>query len=236
MLPKISYPIFTIKLPSTKKDIKIRQMLTKEQKILLVAKETGQIIEMLSAIRQVCNNCLETEGLDINALTTFDVEYLFLKLREISVSNISEQSYTDLEDQKNYDFEIDLSKIEILFPEDAPSNTVQINDLVSIVLKYPQAKIYDDEELFNEESGDVTDKIAVYCLDKVFVGDNVIECNLQTKEEIKQFIDNLDLKSFDKIRKFIEKLPKLYHEISYKNSLDHDRKIVLTALNDFFTF
>ena len=98
ILPKISYPVYDVEIPSTKMPIKVRPMLAKEEKILLMAKETADDNEILLSIKQVVNNCILANNIDIDKLTIFDIEFLFIKLRAWSVSNMSEVSYRDAED------------------------------------------------------------------------------------------------------------------------------------------
>jgi len=116
-LPKITHPMFDVIIPSTKTKIKIRPMLVKEEKILLMAKNGEEETEILAAVNQVVNNCIITDGIDVDKLALFDVEYLFVKIRAVSVSNVSKVSYKDNEDEKIYDFEVDLNNVEVKFPE-----------------------------------------------------------------------------------------------------------------------
>ena len=112
-LPKLSYPIFELTLPSTKQTIRYRPFLVKEEKILLTAQASGEPKDILLALRQVINNCVLTEGIDIEQLTTFDLEYLFIKIRAKSVNNVIKLAYKDLDDEKRYEVEVDLSLIHI---------------------------------------------------------------------------------------------------------------------------
>ena len=116
-LPKISYPTYTIKVPSTKKNVKFRPFLVKEEKLLLMAKESENNADILQSIKQIVNNCCLDENFDNEKLTIFDLEYIFIKLRAFSVDNIVKVSYKDEEDGQNYDFEVDLNSVEIDFPE-----------------------------------------------------------------------------------------------------------------------
>ena len=116
-LPKLTHPMFDVVVPSSKKVIKIRPMLVKEEKILLMAKTSDDPSEILSAVKQVVNNCIVDSDIDVEKFPLFDVEYIFIKIRSYSVSNISKVSYRDNEDNKVYDFEVDLEKVNVVFPE-----------------------------------------------------------------------------------------------------------------------
>lgn len=233
-LPKIEYPINEIEVPSMKKKFKFRPMLVKEEKILLMAKVSEDDTDIFSAVRQVVNNCCIDPSLDVDKLAIFDLEYLFLKLRSMSIGNTTEVSFRDNEDEKVYDFTIDLDTIEVKFPENV-DKTVQITDTSGFTLRYPPATLYADKEFLNLEPSQVFDRLVIECIDKVFDGEKVYESNLYKKEEIEEFVESLPMKAYDKIRDFFNNVPSMKHEIKYNNSKGTERKIVLRNLSDFFT-
>lgn len=233
-LPKINYPLTEIKIPSTGKKTKIRPFLVKEEKILLMAKTGQDIAEVLNSIKQVVNNCLIDDSIDVDKLTLFDIEYMFLKLRAISVSNICKVSYKDGEDEKIYNFDINLDEVEVKFEKES-DKVIKINDTIGIIMKYPDANLYSDKDFFKNEKDDVVAKLLIRCIDKIYDGDEIFDPKDFTKEEVIQFFDNLGTKVYEKMKEFIDNMPTLYHKIEYKNSKDQDRVIELTALTDFFT-
>ena len=170
---------------------------------------------------------------DADRLAIFDLEYIFLRLRAMSVDNVVKVTYKDYEDEKNYDFDIDLNKVEVDFPKEF-DNKVVVTDKSGIILKYPSASLYDDKEFINSEK-DYLFELIVRCVDKIYENENVFEAKDYSLKEIREFLENLDVKTFDKIREFLLNLPKLKYVIEYKNSLGNDRKIELNSLNDFFT-
>lgn len=229
-LPKIETPIFYIKIPSLQKEFRFRPFLVKEEKLLLMAQEAGGKEEILALI-QVINNCC-LDSIDVDKLTTFDVEYIFLKLRARSVNNIVKLRYRDTEDNEIYEFELNLDDIQISFDE-GNQNKIQINEEIGITLKYPSISISEKIAGLNDQS-EILNKILINCIDVIFDKNKVYPAKDSTEKELVDFIDNLDTKSYKKIEKFFDTMPKLYHEIDYKNSLGHDRKIRLSTLKDFF--
>lgn len=230
-LPKINTPVFMIKIPSTGKELKFRPFLVKEEKILLIAQQ-GEQNDEIFALTQIINNCC-LDDLDINSLTTFDIEYIFLKLRARSVNNIVNLKYRDTEDDKVYEFDVNLDEIEVVFDQ-KNNNKIKITDEVSMVLKFPNMKttqslanISDENELIN--------KILIHTIDMIYDKENVYPANESTEEELIEFLENLDTKTFKKIEDFFMTMPKLYHELHYTNSLGHERTIKLTTVQDFFT-
>ena len=233
-LPKIMYPQFDILIPSTGKKMKFRQFFVKEEKILLVAKSSEDDNDILTAIKQVVNNCSLDDAFDIDKVSVFDLEYLFLKIRAISVSNVIKLSFKDFEDEKIYDFEVDLNQVEVEMPKDV-SNKINIFGKNGIVMRYPSASIYSDKEFLTSSVEDASIELIIRCIDKVYDAESVYDAKTVSREELLEFINNIDIKSFEKINEFLSNAPKLKHVIDYKNSLGNDRKITLTTLNDFFT-
>lgn len=232
-LPKISHPILKIRIPSTKKDVSFRPFLVKEEKILLMAKQSDTPSDILHAIKQVVNNCALDEKFNPDLLTIFDLEYIFLKLRAASVDNIVEVSYRDYEDNKVYKFDVDLTKVEVVFPPKV-ENKISISKETGMIMKYPPATLYDDKS-FLETDKDYIYELIIRCVDKVYDGETVFEAKDYNIKQIREFIESLDVKTFDKIRDFLMNLPKLEYVIKYKNMLGHDREVTLSSLNDFFT-
>lgn len=230
-LPKIQYPTTNFTIPSTKKTVKVRPFLVSEEKILLIAKESKDNAEILGAIKQVVQNCI-VDKTDTNKLTISDLEYLFVKLRSISVDTIVSISYIDDEDEKRYDFEVDLSKVEVKFPEKI-NPTISITDNMGLIMKYPSASFYSDKDLLASGENYIFELI-IRCLDKVYEGDNIYEAKNYSHKDINDFILTLDTKTFEKIRTFLTNLPRLSHTIKYTNSLGKEKVIELNSLSDFF--
>jgi hypothetical protein len=230
-LPKIDQPIFDMTIPSTGKKITFRPFLVKEEKILLIAQQSGNDTEIIRAIKQILNNCIQ-EDLDIDKLAIFDLEYMFLKLRSKSVNNVVKLSYRDNEDDEIYNFELDLDTIEIEMPESTNSQ-IEITDNVGMTMRYPDASITDRMKDFENEV-DLMTFFIINCIDTIYDEDNVYVASEFSEKEITEFLDGLDVKTFEKIREFFESIPRLYHKIEYKNSMGSDRTIELSSLKDFF--
>ena len=79
-------------------------------------------------------------------------------------------------------------------------------------------------------------ELIIRCIDKVYYEDEIYESSNYTREELGEFLENLNLKIFEEIQKFLVSVPKMEYIIKYKNSFNNDRIITLTSLNDFFTW
>lgn len=229
-LPKIDQPLFELTIPSTGKKVTFRPFVVKEEKLLLIAQSGGDT-DMIRAIKQIIRNCVQ-EDINVDNLATFDLEYMFLKLRARSVNNIIKLSYRDNEDNELYDFEIDLDKIEIDMPGGVDPK-IKINDTIGMTMKYPNAGIVDKIGDFENEVELLT-LFITNCIDTIYDENDVYIASEYSSEELGEFIDSLDVTTFDKIREFFEKMPKLIHVINYKNKMGNDRTIELSSIKDFF--
>lgn len=230
-LPKIDVPVYEITLPVSKQKISFRPFLVKEEKVFLIAKE-GNEKAVVNAVKQIITNCVvKPAKFDPKDLTMTDVEYLFIKLRARSVNNIVELKYRDKEDKQVYEFQLDLDEIE---PSFDPKHTekVMLNDDVGVILKQPTlgtmeklnfSKLDDNENIWK-----VIGSSIVSAFDNEQVYDDF------TVKEAEEFVKQMDLGMFEKIKVFFESMPKLRHEFTYKNQNGTDRRIVLEGIQDFF--
>jgi hypothetical protein len=159
---------------------------------------------------------------------------MFLKLRARSVNNMIEVSYRDIEDEKVYDFTIDLDEVEML-QEKTVSNKIMASESVGIVMKYPSVTILDNAP-DNATAPEMVEYLVKSCIDQIFDEENVYPISDYTDEDVVEFIEQLDVDTFNKIREFFDNLPQMYYKIEYKNSLGSQRSIELTTLSDFFTW
>lgn len=230
-LPKIEKPLFELFVPSMKKTVKARPFVVREEKILLTAQQSGADKDIILAIKQVLNNCIIDE-FDVDDLATFDLEYMFLKLRARSVNNMIKVSYRDNEDNKVYDFEIDLDEVELKVEDDI-SNIINVTDTIGIKMKYPSVTILDNVP-DTENAADVVEYLIKSCIDQIFDEENVYPVKDHTDQELNEFLDSLDIETFNKIRQFFDNLPQMYYKMEYTNENGSVRTIELTSLNDFF--
>jgi hypothetical protein len=231
-LPKINHPVFNLSVPSMKREFKFRPFLVKEEKLLLMAQTSGDPKEIILSIKQVINNCVQ-EDLDIDQMTTFDIEYLFIKLRAKSVNNIIEINYTDPEDENRYKIEIDLNDIEI---KETPGHTnkIDISKNLGMMLKYPKIDLMNSVSDVDDETQIFFD-ILKYSIDTIYDNDKVYKASDYTLEEIDEFIQSLNVAALKKTQDFFATMPKLHYVTTYKTQDGVEKELVLSNLNDFFT-
>lgn len=232
MIPKIVYPTFTIIQPSNKKELIFRRYLVREEKILLMAKETNELSEIFHAIKQVITACCQTPEFDTNSIPLFDLEFIYLRLRSNSVNNIEKFTVKDAEDGKNYDLLANFDNIIIDMSKEIDKK-IRVDGGVVIVMQYPKATIYDDSGLGEKIRKEGIFDLVLACINEVYVGD---ELQFLDKAEMVEFVNNLDVKTYKKMEEFLLNMPSLKCELNYKNSLGNDRKLIFNSLLDFFLY
>jgi hypothetical protein len=141
--------------------------------------------------------------------------------------------YRDNEDNQSYDVECDLDQVEIVRTE-GHTNIIQINDNMTMVMKYPRAELMQTLDPSMNES-EIFFELLSSCIEEVIENGTHHDARNSTKEEVEEFIASLDVNTFQKIQEFFQTMPKIKHELKYTNSLGHERTVVLDNINDFFT-
>jgi hypothetical protein len=232
-LPIQQHPTFSLTLPSSQQTIIFRPFLVKEEKILLIAQSGGDQAEIVRAIKQVISNCITSEGVDVNTFTTFDLEYFFIKLRAKSVQNVIELQYKDNDDGKIYTVEVDLDLVEVKQDREA-SDKVEITPTSGIYLHYPRLSIMDSVKDI-DNAVDFNFAIMQACIKSIYDGDVSYNPADFSADELREYLDSLDVKTYQNIQAFIEAMPRVEHIVQYTNSNGKEVKIVLKTLTDFFT-
>jgi hypothetical protein len=229
-LPKIKHPTYKATIPSTKKEVTLRPFTVQEEKILLMAKSTEKTADIVSAVKQIIQNCVQ-ESIDIEKLATFDIEYLFIRLRAKSVGEIVDLEYTDPDTKEVIRFKLNLDDVQVKF-NDGHTNKIKIMDDVGIAMRYPTLEELKSIEEGGDEEKTVT-TVLKRCIDKIYDKDNVYTD--YTDQELDEFINSLPLESMTSIKEFFDTMPSLEHTVELKNKAGETKKIVLKGINSFFT-
>ena len=175
-LPIINAPTYEVAVPSSKEKINYRPFLVKEEKILLLALEDGTAGALNAALKQIVNNCTY-EKLDVNKLATFDLEFIFLRIRAKSVGEISTLSLLAEDDGETYvEVEIPLEKITVDFPKDH-TDTVKLTDTIGVVLRYPTYETLAEMNDLPDETAGVERIFTLMskCVDRIYDAETVHE-------------------------------------------------------------
>jgi hypothetical protein len=240
-LPKIDTPVYELTLPLSKKKIKYRPFLVKEQKNLLMAMESGDKDSIEKNVIQVLNNCTITEGIDIEKLPVLDIEMYFIHLRARSVGEIVENKYrceneVDGKPCGNVmENSINLLDLQI---SDVPKNdgVIQLTPNISIKLGYPKFSVLNKIS----EVTSATEVAFKMIADSVeYIYDDSVQQFYYAREvsqdEIVEFIESLSQQQYEKIEEFFSKLPKLEKKIEMKCSrCGFEHNLDIEGLESFF--
>lgn len=246
-LPKINNPIFELTLPSTGQSVKYRPFLVKEQKILLLAAESESSKSTLMAVKQIINNCLIDDNIDVDKLPTFDIEYFFIRLRAKSIGETVDLrmrhptgfNSKDAQCEHITSKQINLLEIEV---EKAIEHTDKIildeETGVGIKLKYPTVTALDDVDMSkvnNQVDGAIENIISA--IDYIFDKDNIYKKEDSSKEELTQFLEGLSQDQFIKVTRFFETMPKVKSKVKWKCAgCGCEDEVTLEGMQSFFAF
>jgi hypothetical protein len=230
-LPKIDMPTFEMVLPSSNETVKYRPFTVKEEKILLIAQEGDDIKSAINAVKQVVNNCLVE--VDIEKFAMFDLEYILLLLRSKSVDNNVKFAIRDPDTDETVELELNLDDVKVT-TVDEHTNKIRVNEEYTMFLRYPTINQFVEFIEGDQEDPLVTYNIMVSCLDKVASENEVFHFKDFSREEIDKFMDDLGGDVLVQIKKFFDTMPKLRHEIKYKNKNNEDKTFVLEGMQSFF--
>ena len=210
-LPKIEHPIFEVYLKSLEKNIRYRPFLVKEEKLLLMAKESDDLKEISSTIKQIITNCCIDE-IDVEKLPTFDVEMFFLHLRINSIGETAQMVYTCDnivgENVCEHKTEFDLALKNISYEDtDGHSNIVKLTDAIGAKFNYPSITI--PEVALNDKFEDGGYEVIAEYLDYIYDQDQIYKKEEVTKEELMAFFDNLTIDQVQNIKQFFLTSPRV---------------------------
>ena len=233
-LPKIAKVTHELTIPSSGKKIKYRPFLVKEEKVLILAQESGSTKEIIRAIKDVIQACVQTRGFKVDELATFDIEYLFLNIRGSSVGGDVELLITCPDDgETQVEVQVFLDEIKVQF-DDAHTNIIKLDDEYSVKLKYPSMETVMNADTDNV-SVDQSLELIASSVEQIYTEEESWAGSDSTQEELISWLEELEPKHFQSIEKFFETMPKLSHTIEVLNpKTGVKNSIVLEGLGSFF--
>ena len=238
-LPTITTPTYELKMPSSGKKIKYRPFLVKEEKILIIALESRNQIEITNSVKDVLKKCILTRGVKVDDLPTFDIEYIFLNIRAKSIGEDIRLTVTCPDDNKTeVPVTIYVDEIKVVKPKEHTTD-ISLDKNLSLRMKYPSLNQFIENNFeMEDESNTVVDKtfkLVADCIETVFTEDEAWEGKDYTSDERLEFIEQLNSKQYKQVEKFFATMPKLSHTIEVTNpNTKKKHSIVLEGLADFF--
>lgn len=236
-LPKLNTPTYTLTLPSTGKSVKYRPFLVKEEKILLIAGKTEDSAVIVENLNTVLRNCILSTEIDVDKLTAYDAQWIFLKLREVSMGSKIDAKVKCPITQKYFDAELSLENASLNKPEKRINKIVlDVATGVGVVLRdLSLSEIYSQIELAKTDEYKAMLNLLAMCVVDVFDKDNVYPASESSLEEVVEFLENLSKEQFDKINDFFENTPKIrLEEDLFSPHAQQHIKLVLDNFMDFF--
>lgn len=232
-LPKITQPLFEITIPSTQKKVKIRPFTVKEEKILLIARESGDVAQIFLSIEQVITNCIQ-DDIDVSELATFDLEYILMQIRGKAVNDTVEFEVADPENEgRKIALSFDVNKVQIArLGEFDPK--IAVSDDWIITMRYPTLK--ELHTMIDSKEGEGSFNVMVSCISEVMSadGEKIYRMKDFSKEEIDDFIDGLSGTALEKIQAFFTSMPAMRIECPYKTPTGEDKMFVIEGIESFF--
>ncbi len=231
-LPKLAIPEYEATLPVTGTKISYRPFLVKEEKLLYLAMESQDNKQMVKAVKTIIKNCTNLKS-KVEDLATFEIEYIFLKIRSVAVGETSEFKVTCPDDEKTQvTVNIPLADVGVEIPEDHNAK-ILLDSNVGVVMKYPSLDVFIQQNLSDNPDIEDVFELAAGCIGQVYDKEEVYDSF--TKKEALEFLEDLNADQFGKIQKFFETMPKLSYKLKVTNpNTKVESELVLEGLASFF--
>ena len=232
-LPVLNNPNYEMELPSTGEKIEYRPFLVKEQKILMMAMESKETSAQSKAVVDIIKNCTFGKIDDkVEGLPTFDIEYMFLQIRQKSVGETVDITVTCPDDgETKVPVTVNLEDINVVKTE-GHTNTIMLTDKIGMSMKYPTMKQIMSYDLNKLDSMEGTFGIIQDCLESIFDDDQVYD--EMNKKELSDFIEQMTTDQFQKVTEFFTTMPKLKHTVKVTNpNTGVENEIVLEGMQSF---
>ena len=180
-LPKLTTPTYELEIPSTDENISYRPFLVKEEKILLMAMESGKNEDIVNAVKQIVSECTFNK-LKLGTMPMFDVEYIFLNIRAKSIGEVSKLKLLCPDDNKTYaNVEVNLEEVQVQVSDDH-TNKIELTDNMGMIMTYPTIDSFAESGIQQINANNMIDIIGS-CVLQIYEdnGEKVYEAKDQTK-------------------------------------------------------
>lgn len=218
-LPMNTMPTFNLTIPSTGKKVKFRPFLVKDEKALMIAQQSEDVLVMVDTLKSVIKSCV-VDNIDVDSLATFDIEYMFIQIRGKSVGETVEllfpcdEDHGEQNEKARSKIRIDISTIEV---EKTPGHTnkIELFGDVGMVMKYPTIDSAKKLEHTSMDNMDAVFEVIADSVDYIFQGEELYYAKETKREELLQFLNNLTSEQFLKVQSFFENMPRIRTEVAY---------------------
>lgn len=236
-LPKIDVPVYTVKIPSSGKTIKVRPFTVKEEKLLFMAAESNNLEDIITTSKQVLNNCIVNGDIDLDKMPFFDIDFLFIFLRAKSVGESVEVNLTcnnTLEDGNRcghtFPTQMDIAKCEVV-KDDSISNDIKFDKYSGVKMKYPNYALV--KKLDETPEIDKKTTIIINSIEHIYDKKGVYSSKDYSSKELKDFVEGLTEVNYKKLEAYVDNFPSFvvkleadcpkcgfHHVVRYSDFLD----------------
>ena len=236
-LPKINTPEYKLRIPSTDEEITYRPFLVKEEKLLLIAQETGTEDATYRAVKKIIENCCHGK-VDLERMPLFDMEYIFLNIRAKSIGEVAKLKVTCPDDNETkVDIEVDLTKVQVEMDKKHDAR-IQLSEEpnIGILMSYPSIDTLGQTTTKgNKKDADKLFEMIAGSLYQIWEGEETHDAMDYSMKDKLAFLESLNHSQFEKVQKFFETMPTLKHEIEVTNPKTNvTSTVTLSGMNDFF--
>lgn len=230
-LPRLDAPQYELTLHNGD-NIKFRPFLVKEQKLLLMAMEEDDQKHILNAMKQIISNCVYDQ-VDVNKLPLFEIENLFIRLREKSVGEQLDLRLKCTDEECGGLTPVGLDLREIKYDVDAiPTTVLKVSENVVLRMRFPTLNNLDDIE--NLEDVEDNFKFLASCIESIEADGNIYDLETTSKEEVQNFIESMTVEQFEMLKGFFVNMPKLTKELEYSCvKCGKEQKRVISGVQSF---
>ena len=211
--------------------VKYRPFLVKEEKILLMSVENNEEQDMINTLIKTVQTCVLTDGIDVTKLPVYDFEWLWLNIRSKSIGETVQLKLKCPDDEQQVvDYEFNIEDVKPDLSKKVETNIPFSKDY-GVIMKVPTVL-----EVANKKTIiDLSVNLMRDCIAQIYNGDEIFETKDLEPSELEQFVDNLTMPQFQKLKDFFQTLPIISHTIKYKNpksGVEHE--MLLQGASDFF--
>lgn len=234
-LPQLKTATYLTKVPSTGKEVEFRPYTVKEEKVLMIAQESKDIKQAFRALKSVVKDCVN--DINIDKLTMFDFEYLFVQLRSKSVGEVVDlQMKCQSDDKCNGVTAVQVNLDEIGVSDLPESNNIQLDDKIGITFSYPSMTIAEKYNGLKNPGVKEVFSMIVDCTESIYDEEQVYDCKNESRETVHSFFESLSSGQFAKVSEYFQKMPTVQHTIEYECAeCKKEHKVELRGLQSFFT-
>jgi hypothetical protein len=233
-LPKLNTVKYELEVPSTGEKLQFRPFLVKEQKTLMIAQESEDEVVIQNALADVISACTY-EKFNPWEIPAFDLEFIFLNIRGKSIGEVLDINVLCPDDMETrVPVKVNLEEIKVTM-DDEHSNTVELEKDIKMIMKYPTLK--DVTKVMSSEGGGTEQmfNMVEICIDEIHNGDEIFNHVDISSTDLEEFIDGMSSGHLEKVNKFFETMPKLFHVVKVKNpKTEVESEVTLQGFDDFF--